>query len=401
MMLGFLAAFAAQAAGPCADDPHAELEAAVAAIDEAYSLVDEAAFDRASKVVDASVSCLEAPPPPSTLARLHRTMALISFVNGQMRAARRALAAARLVDPAWRLDEKSFPEGHPYRDIWTAATDPGPVQEIGDIRPRVFVVDGVERPEAPTERAFLLQISEDGAIDSTLYLFAFTEIPDVGQYEETRAWETPHAWSLGAVALGRLVAARQRSDAVAWDAQQASGLGAAARLDVRYTPLAFVGGEVSASGHTHDDVVDNSALGAEGHALLLAGAAAPVGRGAFYTSARVGGALNAVRDWPNGAEGPRPRSWVVPALSLGGEIGLRDARNDFTLATDVLLASAVDPYRIAAHFDGARQLSGPLSGTLTTRFARSWMQFEDEESSDAGTRTDTELAVGVGLALWY
>ena len=68
-------------AGLCADDTAKAVEDAIAAADEAYGLMDELAFDRAAKALDANVACLDVVPPPSTLARIHRTMALISLTG--------------------------------------------------------------------------------------------------------------------------------------------------------------------------------------------------------------------------------------------------------------------------------------------------------------------------------
>ena len=101
----------------------------MAAVDEAYGEVDEAAFDRATKSLTYSVACLDTNVPPGSLARLHRSMALASFVNGQVKAARLSLAAARLADPAWTLDEAMFPNGHPYPGADPDHPEPIPMTE--------------------------------------------------------------------------------------------------------------------------------------------------------------------------------------------------------------------------------------------------------------------------------
>ena len=123
----------AQAQVACSEDPVSDAEASIEDLYVRYAALDEAGFDRASKHLDAAISCLKAPPPSATVARVHQANALIAYFAGQRGAARRAMISARLHDPAWKLDPAEFAEGHPFHDLWVGATDAGPMSVLREV----------------------------------------------------------------------------------------------------------------------------------------------------------------------------------------------------------------------------------------------------------------------------
>lgn len=382
----------------CGDDTPAVVDGAVDALWHAYDIVDETAFDRAGKNLTAAVACLDREPAPAQVVRLHQAMALLSFVNGQTRACKRSLASARLMDPGWKLAEERFPESHPFRDLFASAVDPGPVEPIGRIAPDEWVVDGIERDEAPVERAFLLQVRQGDAIGWSGYVFSFEEIPDRGQARDRSALEVPHVWWLSAGLHGRLVAARQTADSVAWQDQSATAFGGGLSLLARGTPVSVVGFEAGGSLSGPGDPVEGGGGQPSAHAVVLLGGGGWVGAWQPYAAARLGGAVDRFRAWIG--EEPDPQVWTVPSLSGGIEGGVRSARARGGFSADGLLASAKTPYEVRGRIDGGALVAGPLAleGVLDVRVGG--LPFLDGNGAEVGSRRNTDVRVGFGVALW-
>lgn len=394
-MIALLFARAALAAS-CAGDTIDELERTMNSVLEAHSQVDELAFDSSQKLMDAAVICLDTVPPPTTLARLHHTMALRSFVNGQTRATKRSLAALRLLDPRW---EPPFPGGHPFTQMWNEATDPGPVEPIGTIKPKVWIVDAVERDEVPTERAFLLQVrQETGEIRLNRYLYDPEDLPDMGQNRTTDLGATPWTTSVRLLGVGRLVGQRQQVEpAAALDPQQASTLGGGGTVQLRITPTATLGMEGTLSVLPADDVVAGQGVGVEGQLVGLVGSGlAPVAGGVWFVAGRLGLATDTSRSWPRAAAGIVPQSHQLVGPSLGVETGLRHRERLLDLTIDAALASATVPWLLDAEV-GFTQLLGESLGLRASLGGRSDSQPLVDAEATAGRAGTTELRAQVGL----
>jgi len=395
----FALAPTAQAAA-CADDTIEELDRSMSAVLEAHKLVDEVDFERAETLMDAALTCLDETPPPSTLARLHHVMALRSFVAGQMRAAKRGLAALRLVDPRW---EPPFPSGHPFTDMWESATDPGPVVEVGSIAPRVWVVDAVERDEVPMARSFLLQVRrDDGSIQLNRYLFDPEDMPDLGQNREVDLNETPWTLSLRVLAMGRRTGQRQRPEAGGSLAeQQASALGGGATVQGRFTPTAVLGGEVGLSVVPGDDIVGGGGTGVEGHGVAILGSGlASVGPSVLHAGGRLGVTTDTARAWPGTTSRVQPAAWQLFGPSLGAEIGLRDRNGGVTLVVDGALAGATVPWLVDASVAGTRLLNETVGLTAGGGLRSTSQPLADGEVV-AGRAGATELRLTGGLDLVF
>ena len=401
MIALWLISLPGRAQSACPEDPLVEMERGITAIWDAFDRVDEPAFDRSNKALNAAVACLDVTPTPAQVSRLHQAMGLAGFVNGQIRASRRALAAARLLDPGWKITEEQFPTGHMFRDLYGDATDPGPVENIGKINPKVWIVDGVERDEAPTERAFLLQVREGDTIAWSGYLHDWEELPDFGQARARSVLEAPHEWWLSAGIHGGALTSRQTvTDDAVWQDQSATTFAGGADLTLRATPITVVGGEISASLVGPADPVEGGGGLPSGHAVVLLGGAGWVGGVQPWAAARIGAGVDRLRTWTNGSDGPRVELWTLGSLVAGLEAGVRSERHRVGVLADGRFVRAREPYQLRIRADGGGLVVGPLAleGLLEVRTGG--LPAEDGAGVEVGRRSDLDLRVGGGIALW-
>lgn len=386
----------------CPEDPVAEMERDISALWDAFDRVDETAFDRSNKALNAAISCLDTAPTPVQVSRLHQAMALAGFVNGQIRASRRALNAARLMDPSWKLTDDQFPPGHMFRDLYGDATDPGPVENIGKINPKVWIVDGIERDEAPIERAFLLQVREGDTIVWSGYLSDWEELPDYGQSRARSVLESPHQWWVSATVHGGALSSRQEvSQATVWHDQGATTFAGGADLTLRATPITVFGGELSASLTGPADAVEGGGGLPSGHAVALLGGAGWAGGVQPYAAARIGGGVDRIRNWTNGIDGPRTEIWTVGSLVAGLEAGVRANRQRISVAADGRFAQARVPYQLRVRADGGGIVVGPLALEGLLEIRTGGLPFEDPNAGvEVGRRSDRDIRIGGGIAIW-
>jgi hypothetical protein len=387
---------------PCPDEPVAQVESAAAAVQEAYETFDEAGLNRASKALDAAIVCLQEVVSPTTLAHIHQASSLAAFVAGRTRAARLSMVSARLTDPAWKLDDQYFVAEHPYRKLWDEATDPGPVQVIGDISPKAWVVDSFERAEAPIARAFLLQVKGPEGIEQSIYLWNFDEIPNLGQHDEVSRSAPMRTLAVEGGLLGRFVASSQTVEIdEGWRGHAESSGGAGVSARVRYTPMSNVGAEFSATIAGPDDAVVGGGLAPEMHLVGLFGGAFGAGEsGQAFVNTRVGLARDKFRAWTLAGTDERANLYSVVALSAGLEGGFRTEQLGFGLAVDYLLAGATVPYELRVSSSVTHSPWGPLGLYISPAFRRGGLAFEDNRGNPAGARSDVELRLVAGAALW-
>ena len=387
----------------CPEDPSAEVERARLAIWNAYRTIDELSFDRAGKAMGAAVGCLDRALSPGEVVKLHQSMALIAFVNGQTRASRRSFSSVRLLDPTWQLDASAFPAEHPIRELFDAATDPGPVDNLGRISPKQWLVDGVPRQDAPTERGFLLQVrDEDGKILWSRYLWDWTEIPDFGQPQAKSVLETPHDWWISTLVHGGLLSAKQQVEpegADLWADQSRTAFAAGGRLAVRYTPISVVGGEIAASLTGPADPVEGGGGLPAGHALVMFGGGGWAGSVQPYAAARLGFALDRMRSWYHG---DTILIETIPSAVAGIGGGIRNDRYRLEVAFDGRFASGRIPYRAQTRIDGGGKVAGPLAVEGAFDLGFGGLSVADEQTEVLyGRRSDLDLRVGAGIAIWY
>lgn len=401
MIALWLVSISGFAQSACPPDPVTEMEQDISAIWDAYDRVDEAAFDRANKALNAAVACLDVAPTPVQVSRLHQAMGLAGFVNGQIRASRRALAAARLLDPGWKLTDDQFPAGHMFRDLWREATDPGPVENIGKITPKVWIVDGIERDEAPTERAFLLQVRDGDTIAWSGYVHDWEELPDYGQATARSVLEAPHVWWLSARVHGGALTSRQTAtDTSVWQDQSATTFAGGADLTLRATPITVVGGELSASLTGPADPVEGGGGLPSGHAVVLLGGAGWAGGVQPYAAARLGVGIDRMRTWTNGLDGPQIDIYTLGSLVAGLEAGVRAERQRVSLLGDGRFVGAREPYQLRIRADGGGLVVGPLALEGLVELRTGGLPVANEAGLEVGRRSDLDLRIGGGIAIW-
>ncbi len=109
----------ALAAPTCPASP-AEFGAAIDDAESAFGSMDPVGLRRSMTDAEGEIACFVGPVAPVLAARLHRAEALRAFVDGDEAAARRALLAARVLDPTGEFSTRVVPADHPIRKL-----DPG------------------------------------------------------------------------------------------------------------------------------------------------------------------------------------------------------------------------------------------------------------------------------------
>lgn len=135
----FLLLAASVLAAPVCPASVAEVTAAVADAEQAFVRLDRTGLDRSLADAAAELACMTSPIPPTLAARLHRAKALAAFVAGDEPGARRALYAARVVDPVGDYPSGLLPADHPLRGLLvnavlgTPASAPIPAPAQGSV----------------------------------------------------------------------------------------------------------------------------------------------------------------------------------------------------------------------------------------------------------------------------
>ncbi len=139
----------------------------------AFARLDRAGLAAARADLDARVPCASEPLSPAAMARVHRAMALASFVDGNLARTTQALAGLFAAEPGHQIPSSVLAEQHPIRDQVPAAMlalrgdvgVPVPALDAGWIE-----VDGLASKTAPTQRAAILQeVDGQGKVVATHY----------------------------------------------------------------------------------------------------------------------------------------------------------------------------------------------------------------------------------------
>ncbi|GDX78722.1 hypothetical protein LBMAG42_05330 [Deltaproteobacteria bacterium] len=157
----------------------AEFAAAIDDAENAFASLDLAGLRTSVADATGEIGCLPGAIPPILAARLHRVEALRAFADADEGAARRALLAARVLDPTGELPPRVVPADHPIRKL-----DPGPQSQA----PASVVVpaptaghvvfDGSVRLDRPSDRPTVLQLVDNrGAVTLGAYLWPEASMP--------------------------------------------------------------------------------------------------------------------------------------------------------------------------------------------------------------------------------
>ncbi len=157
----------------------AEFAAAIDDAETAFASLDLAGLRSSVDDATGELGCLPGAIPPILAARLHRVEALRAFADADEGAARRALLAARVLDPTGELPARVVPADHPIRKL-----DPGPqshapasVEVPPPIAGRVLF-DGSARLDRPSDRPTVLQLVDNrGAVTLGAYLWPDAAMP--------------------------------------------------------------------------------------------------------------------------------------------------------------------------------------------------------------------------------
>lgn len=204
----FLFWAAVAAAAPCPATT-ATVTAAVADAERAFADLDATGLGASLDAAVEGLACTDAPVPPVLAARLHRAQALRAFVAGDEAAARRALYAARVLDPVGDYPVGVVPADHPLRGLMANAVF-GALPSVTVPAPPAGTVhfDGRATLERPSDRPTVYQLAGPSGVTAGGWLAPETAFP---------AWSTPAAapvapkpaktsWILAGAGVASLVA---------------------------------------------------------------------------------------------------------------------------------------------------------------------------------------------------
>lgn len=232
MWMWMWAAFASEPERVCPERPRDEVVRAARDVEQRWLHLDEAGMQLARSRLAPLIGCLDVPLEVRDAVAVHRARGILAWVDGDTDAALRAFRAVHRLQPGWTLPEDLLPREHPLWRIYEAAAE-----DEGDDRgvalrippPHGWVLDGVVLPEPeapraedgrllrdyelPADRAFLLQLREDGGgIRYSGYHFSTVDIP-VGELvlgptpEEIRRRRSKAAHIIGTVVSGAMLGA--------------------------------------------------------------------------------------------------------------------------------------------------------------------------------------------------
>ncbi len=132
-----------------------------AAVETAFSALNEDALETATADLDQALGCLAQPIPAALAAETHRAFAFSEYVQGDRAGAREAFAAARSIEPGYEIPETLLPPKHPLRALYAEALKPG---ATGIELPGAWLVDGLRANALPSDRPAILQRMNDSGL---------------------------------------------------------------------------------------------------------------------------------------------------------------------------------------------------------------------------------------------
>jgi hypothetical protein len=187
------------------DDLHQLLDAAERAYVDMTD--DTAPFGQAVAAVTAACGCLRAPADPALAARMHRLRGLHRLVNGEDDEARRAFAAARAIEPAFRYPDSIQPAdpAEPFNLVYFGMpAAPTPRAAVPPLRAGAgaLVFDGAPGTARPVDRPTLAQhVDPEGRVLRGAYLRMDQPMFD---YPVQQVNDRAAAWWTGGVGVGAL-----------------------------------------------------------------------------------------------------------------------------------------------------------------------------------------------------
>jgi hypothetical protein len=147
-------------AAPVCPASAAEFSSALEDAEKAFARMDPLALTASLSDAEAELACTEGPLPPVAAARLHRVKALAHFVAGNEVEARRALYAARVLDPAGGYPASVVAADHPIHALEPApSAQPAPFVAVPAPASGTVSFDGHPGLQRPADRPTVYQIT--------------------------------------------------------------------------------------------------------------------------------------------------------------------------------------------------------------------------------------------------
>lgn len=245
MWILLAAALAGELERVCPPEPTQAVVDTARRVEQSWFDLDDATFSMARHQLVALLPCVDQALTVEQSVQLHRAEAISAFVDGEMDAARRSLAALHVLAPDWSYPEGALPPDHPLRRL----IDDAHGLDVGDVGLAVtpqtgWSVDGTRFPgpddprapdgtltasyTLPTGRAFVLQVfGDDGHVVYTGYHLSTVDIP----VQDMQALPTPEELRKKRQKVARLVGTTV-GGAMIGGAAVMLGLGMSERRDV-------------------------------------------------------------------------------------------------------------------------------------------------------------------------
>ncbi len=178
----------------CPPDSVTALVQAAVDVEQAYLHLDGQTYDLSRDRLQRLLPCVDAPLSTAEVVTLHRAFSLTAYVEENLEASKRSMAALHTLQPDWSIPSDLLPREHP---LWSIIQDAALVEprtiDLSMMPPNGWAVDGTRfpRPEdldergdlvaplsLPGHRAFVLQVfGAEGEVVYTGYHYATMDVP--------------------------------------------------------------------------------------------------------------------------------------------------------------------------------------------------------------------------------
>lgn len=125
-------------------------------------------IDADRRVFEESLLCQSTPLTPPLAARVHFTLALAAFLDGDDETTRREFARARLLEPEAPFPAALAPRDHPLHKAWTTAVVKPTMVDLPSLPVGTGWVDGEPATRAPSDLPFVYQLEYGSQVRTAL-----------------------------------------------------------------------------------------------------------------------------------------------------------------------------------------------------------------------------------------
>ncbi len=382
----------------CPPDSWANVEQARERIHEAYVQLEPEVMDEIATGFPDLLACVDRILTRDEALVVHDLQALLGFSQQQLELTRRAVSAARAIDPEWTPLPGVLSEAHPLAQL--ADEVPVAASKRQELAPSDWRVDGEQSSAAPLDRAFVLQRIDNGRAVYTGYYGSVIEIPPtINRATGVRGV----ALMVSLLGTGRLSSAVQEADGRGgpWSDERASAPSGGATVGVRWLPRPFVGAELDFEAMGGADPVAGGGFASTTEAYVLGGYPLDLGESWLRLGGRTGIVVDQMRAWGNAPA--EPSIFTVPSLAIGPELAWLGDPLIIRGGADFLLASASVPYQLRARAElgwlVADSLALEAGATWGTRTLSVQTSLADDDET-IGRRTDRDVTLRLGVGVW-